>query len=176
MEVVQLPPGDLRRVVEIDRSERVTDAFDVVDGELRVIPVDWDVPTWDPDGSGEHSLRSLLDEWQPVVDGDGVLLGVEGRDGLAGIAIVVPDLEPELAWMAFLYVTRPERRGGVATALWNECERRARVAGATAMCVSAVPSGPAIRFYVGRGCVLAPDPHPRLVAMEPDDIQLVKRL
>ncbi len=176
MDVVRLPPGDFDRVAEIDRSEVVRHAYQVAGGDLRRVAVHWDVPTWPHEGTGEHSLHSVLAAWQPVVDGDGVLLGVEGGAGLAGIAIVVPSWEGGLAWLAFLYVDRAARRRGVATALWGEAERLAREAGAREVCVSAVPSGPAMDFYLGRGCVLAAEPHPALVAKEPDDIQLVKRL
>ncbi len=176
MEVVELAPADFARVVEIDRSERVTEVFELVDGELVPRPAAIDDPGWDREGDGHHTLAAVLREWQPVVDGPGVLLGVEGDAGLAAIAIVVPDFEPGTAWLAFLYVSRPWRRRAMGAALWAECEQRARVAGADRLLVSSVRAGAAVRFYLRMGCEPAADPHPSLVAREPDDLQLVKRL
>ena len=176
MKVIRLAPGDLQRVVEIDRSETVDHVFEVSGGELRSRAVERDVPSWHREGSGKHTVESVLGEWQPVVDAGAVLLGVEGQSALAGMAIVVPGWEPARSWLAFLYVTRAARRTGVAAVLWDECERLAVEAGAAELCVSSAPAGPAVRFYLSRGCILAPDPHPELVAKEPDDIQLVKRL
>ena len=79
-----------------------------------------------------------------------------------------------MAWLAFLYVSRPYRRSGVASALWAEAERVALGAGAESMYVSAVPSGSAVGFYLSRGCVLAgSSTHPKLYHLEPGDIHLI---
>ncbi len=176
MDVVELPPAEFRRVAEIDRSEHVTEFFDVGGGELVASPADFHDSGWDREGDGHHTLGAVLREWQPVVDGPGVLLAVEGEAGLAGIAIVVPEFESHAAWLAFLYVSRRWRRRGVGARLWAEAERRARQAGAVTMLVSSVRAGPAVRFYLRVGCELTATPHPDLRAREPDDLQLVKPL
>ena len=93
-----------------------------------------------------------------------------------GVAIVVPELEPELAWLAFLHVSRPHRRRGAATALWGAAVERARSAGATSLYVSATPTGSAVGFYLRQGCRLADPVHPRLYGDEPEDIHLCCRL
>jgi len=49
----------------------------------------------------------------------------------------------------------------------------AREAGAKALYVSAAPTENTVDFYLNRGCVLAPEPDPALLAAEPDDIHLV---
>jgi hypothetical protein len=41
------------------------------------------------------------------------------------------------------------------------------------MYVSAIPSGPAVDFYVRHGCEPAAEPHPGLLAKEPDDLHLI---
>ncbi len=176
MDVVELRPADFARVAEIDRSEHVGEVFELAGGELVVRPAAIDDPGWDRAGDGYHSLAAVLREWQPVVDGPGVLLAVEGDAGLAGIAIVVPEFEPSVAWLAFLYVSRPWRRRGVGAALWKACEQRARDAGAEGLLVSSVRAGPSVRFYLRMGCEPARVPHPELRAREPDDLQLVKPL
>jgi GNAT superfamily N-acetyltransferase len=51
-----------------------------------------------------------------------------------------------LAWLAFLFVSRPYRRRGVASALWAAAVKVAATGGAEAMYVSAVPTGSAVGF------------------------------
>lgn len=97
-------------------------------------------------------------------------------DELGGIAIVDPGFEPDLAWFAFLHVSRPRRRRGAASALWAESASIARDAGASAMYVSATPTGSAVGFYLRQGCRLADPVHPVLFADEPEDIHLVYAL
>jgi GNAT superfamily N-acetyltransferase len=86
---------------------------------------------------------------------------------------VEPAFEPELAWLAWLHVSRPYRRRGVARALWKAAADTARRGGARSMYVSATPTGSAVGFYVSEGCRLAEPPHPDLLAEEPEDIHLV---
>ena len=64
----------------------------------------------------------------------------------------------------------------VGAALWAAAEDAARAAGATAMYVSATPTGPAVGLYLRQGCRLADPVHPALYANEPDDIHLLKQL
>lgn len=81
--------------------------------------------------------------------------------------------EPSLAWLAFLHVSRPYRRRGVASALWGAAVEVAAAASAESMYVSAVPTGSAVGFYVSRGCELAEPVHPALYAKERDDLHLI---
>lgn len=173
IEIRHLPPADLGLIHEIDRSEHVTVRFGVVEGQLTTTPVEWDVPTFDSDGTGEHSIHELLEHWTPVLDGGASLIGAFSQGRVAGLAIVDPSLEPGLAWLALLHVSRPFRRTGVATALWAEAIRIAEEAAAVSMYVSATPTGSAVGFYVTKGCVLAETPLPALYESEPEDIHLV---
>jgi len=111
-----------------------------------------------------------------VVERGAVLLGAFIDDELVGAAIVDPTFEPGLAWLAFLHVSRPQRRQRVASRLWESAVERARRAGAATLYVSATPTGSAVGFYLQQGCTLARPPHPNLYAMEPDDIHLVLSL
>ena len=146
----------------------------VEDGQLRTreptIPA---VPGWDPDGSGPHSVAAHEQFCARVLTAGGQLLGAYAADVFLGLAIVQPDFEPRLAWLAFLHVSRQHRRSGAATALWNRAVEIGRLAGDQEMYVSATPTGSAVGFYLGRGCRLAVPPHRRLYEDEPDDIHLV---
>lgn len=173
VDIRHLSPTDLQMIGEIDRSEHVTVHYVVDDGDLTARPVDWEVPTFDPVGTGEHSVHELVEHWRPVLDRGASLVGAFADDHLLGLAIVEPSFEPVLAWLAFLHVSRSSRRSGVATALWTEATVLAADARADSMYVSAAPSGSAVGFYLSRGCTLAHPPHPTLFEEEPDDVHLI---
>jgi GNAT superfamily N-acetyltransferase len=172
--VQTLPADDVALVAQIDRSEEVAVEYFVAAGQLRTRePTMVAVPSWDHDGSGPHSVAAHEQFCARVVTAGGHLLGAYGADGFLGLAVVQPDFEPRLAWLAFLHVSREHRRLGAATALWNRAVDLGRLAGDDEIYVSATPTGSAVGFYLGRGCRLAVPPHPRLYAEEPDDIHLV---
>ena len=176
--VSELAPDDVGLVALVDRSEHVDVEYEIVDGELTERPVTMaDVPPWDPVGDGPFSVAAHVAFCRDCVANGAQLLGALDGDGeLLGLAVVDADFEPGLAWLAFLHVSRPHRRRGVASVLWTAAEDAARAAGATAMYVSATPTGSAVGFYLRQGCRLAAPVHPALYADEPDDIHLVKQL
>jgi len=175
MNVRRLEPSDVALVASIDRSEHVEVQYRIEDGRLVEAPVFMaDIPTWDPDGSGEHSVASHIAFCASVVADGAALLGAFDDDGeLMGLATVHPTFEPGLAWLATLHVSRAHRRRGAASALWDAGVALAREAGARSLYVSATPTGSAVGFYLGRGCRLADPVHPELFAHEPEDIHLV---
>jgi predicted N-acetyltransferase YhbS len=101
-----------------------------------------------------------------------MLLGALDSERTVGLAIVDPGFEPSLAWLAFLHVSRPYRRRGVAQALWTAGVELSIAAGAQSIYVSATPTGSAVGFYLRQGCRLAQPVHPDLFAAEPEDIHL----
>ncbi|MEO6396966.1 MAG: GNAT family N-acetyltransferase [Tepidiformaceae bacterium] len=173
-EVRKLGTHDLGLIARIDRSEHVDVEYTVVDGELVERPVSMaDIPPWEPDGAGEHSVAEKIAFCEPLVAGGATLFGAFDGDNFLGAAIVDASFEPKLAWFAFLHVTRKGRRRGAASALWAATVQQATDAGAESMYVSATPTGSAVGFYISRGCKLADPVHPALYASEPDDIHLV---
>jgi hypothetical protein len=64
----------------------------------------------------------------------------------------------------------------VASRLVGEVERRAVADGARELYVSAMPSVPAVGFYLARGFRVTDEVDPDLFAQEPEDIHLVKPL
>lgn len=175
MNVRRLEPSDVALVAAIDRSEHVDIQYRVEGGRLVEAPVFMaDIPTWDRDGSGEHSVASHIAFCASVVADGGALLGAFDDDGeLMGLATVHPTFERGLAWLATLHVSRTHRRRGAASALWDAGVALARDAGARSLYVSATPTGSAVGFYLGRGCQLAQPVHAELFAREPEDIHLV---
>lgn len=175
MELRQLAADDVQLIGDIDRSEEIHVGYAVEAGELVARHVNWVVPTWDPEGSGEHSVARRIAHWRPVLERGAVLIGAFEDDDLAGLVIVEPDFDHDMAWLALLHVSRPFRRQGVATALWDAGVRIAAESGASSMYVSATPSESAIGFYLSKGCDLT-QPHPVLFVDEPEDIHLALSL
>jgi len=176
MEIRHLSPDDLELIGDIDRSEQIDVGYTVENGELVSREVNWAVPNWSRRGPGDQTVRRHIDTWRPVLDRGGVLVGAFDGGVLAGLAVVEPEFEPPMAWLAFLHVGRPHRRRGAATALWAEAERIAGAAGANSIYVSATCSESAVGFYLSRHCVLASTPDPELFAAEPEDIHLIRPL
>ena len=174
--VTRLPHEDISRVGEIDRSEHITTGYVFKNGALECQQVDWKVPRWSADPSRGFSIRARMEEWKPLLDDSGVLLGALDGDTLAGIAILRPELSKGIAQLAALYVDRKYRRQGVASELVARVEHLAREAGAVKLYISAIPSGSAVGFYLERGFIPTEDVNEELFALEPDDIHMIKLL
>jgi GNAT superfamily N-acetyltransferase len=174
MQVRRLQAKHVSLVATIDRSEHVDIHYRVIDGALQPIPAAiTEVAAWDRTGSGPHSVTAHIAFCESVVSRGGILLGAFDGEQTLGLAIVDPAFEPLLAWLAFLHVSRPYRRRGAATALWNVAADIAIGNGAESIYVSATPTGSAVGFYLRQGCRLAHPLHPDLFATEPEDIHLV---
>ncbi len=174
--IQQLSPAEITRIAEIDRAEQITLHYGLKDGVLQAETVDWQCPAWTPEGDGPHSVAENINTWRPVVEGGGILLGAFDDDRLAGLAILRPNLTDSMAQLAFLHVSRAYRRQGVGEKLVAEVVRLAKAAGAQQLYVSATATGSAVGFYTAQGFTLTPHPHPELLALEPEDIHMIKPL
>ena len=173
-EVRSLGLDDAGLIAGIDRSEHVEVEYTVRNGQLVERPVSMtDIPTWDPVGTGPYSVAATVAFCEPLIASGAAFFGAFAGDELLGLALVDASFEPSVAWLAFLYVSRPFRGRGVASALWEAAVAAAGEATATSMYVSAVPTGSAVGFYLSRGCELADPVHSTLYAKEPDDIHLI---
>ena len=169
--VERLPTDGLERFRELDRSEEATIHYRQIGSRLVSTPVKDSIANFFAEGD-VHSVPELVHTWQPVVDVGGALLGAFVNGALAGIALLGNEVAPGVLQVALLYVSRPHRRRGVATALMDEMEQLARKADAHGLYVSSVPTGSAVGFYLSRG-FQPTDPSPELLAKEPDDIHML---
>lgn len=160
----------------IDRSEDIRATYRHDAGELVVVPAQFDVPPWRPDGDGDHTVASQVSFLEPILARGAVALAAAVDTEPVGVAVVERGFDGDTAWFAWLHVTSRARRQGVASALWGAAVEIAIGWDADAVLVSATPSESAVGFYVSRGCVLADPPHPDLLALEPEDIHFVKHL
>jgi ribosomal protein S18 acetylase RimI-like enzyme len=169
----RLEPGDIQLLAGIDRSEHVTRAYELNQGQLTLVAVDWQVPNFFTEGDGDHSLAHQIAFCNSHLDQGGVLLGAFTDQILVGMAVVRPQLHGDMAQLAFLHVSRDYRRHGIAMSLMDEACHIARTAGAARLYISAIPSESAVGFYLSRGSVLADPVDPELYALEPEDIHLI---
>ena len=155
----------------IDRSEVHDHIYKVVEGRLILVPAYFEIPGWRPDAA-EKMTPVLLD----CFDRGGTFLGVFDGEALIGVGVLESarvGRASDQVQLAYLYVSRAYRGRGVGTQLFEATSPFAREAGANALYVSATPTENTVHFYLNRGCVLAPDPDPRLLAAEPEDIHLL---
>jgi GNAT superfamily N-acetyltransferase len=175
--IQRLEPEALARLGEIDRSEIITTGYVYQNGQLTAETVHWDVPAWlTGDDTHPWSVAAHIRQMSASLEQGGALLGALDGERLAGLAILRPDLQPGMAQLAALFVSRPYRRQGVASQLLAEAERLARAGGATSLYVSATPSASAVGFYLEHGFGPTDSPDPALLALEPEDIHMVKPL
>lgn len=167
----RLPADGLQRFAEIDRSEEIRVHYRQLGEQLIEETVSDSVPDFFREGD-HHSIPELVKNWQPVVDAGGVLVGAFDEDIIAGLALLGKELAPGVVQVALLFVSRPYRRLGVASALMDEMEHLARDLDARALYVSAVPSESAVRFYLSRG-FRPTEPLPEPFAEEPEDIHML---
>jgi GNAT superfamily N-acetyltransferase len=173
--VVEPRPRDaLWRLAEIDRSEDVRAHYRQVGTDLVSEAVVDPVPDFFAEGD-VHSIPGLVKEWRPDLDAGGVLLGAFIGERLAGIAMLGTELADGVLQLALMFVGRPYRRRGVASALLNEIQVVARERGAEALYVSSVPSDTALGFYLARG-FRPTEPLPEPFEKEPEDIHMLLSL
>ena len=148
--------------------------YELREGRLVRTPRYFEIPGWRP-GAAARETPVLLDRF----DRGGTFLGAFDGDVLVGMSVLESTpvgRDRDQVQLTHLYVSRAYRGRGVGTRLFEAAVSVAREAGAKALYVSATPTENTVDFYLNRGCVLAAEPDPRLLAAEPDDIHLVHPL
>jgi predicted N-acetyltransferase YhbS len=128
------------------------------------------VSGWPP-GESDLYLPILLD----THDRQGYFEAAFDGDRLAGVAVVDPrprGAHGELVQLEFFHVSRPYRKAGLGSRLFESAKVAAVAFGARGLYISATPSENTVNFYRAKGCVLSPQPDPELFALEPEDIHL----
>ncbi len=162
---------ELARVVEVDVSEADSRLLSLAGSRIVSDDREWQRPARSSAGWAPY-----VAEWADVLATGGLGFGAFQAQRLVGVAILRLDLAPGMAQLAALFVDRAHRRQGVASALTDAVERAARRDGAAALYVSASETPSAVGFYLSRDFAPTPAPDPVLLAREPLDIHMVKRL
>jgi predicted N-acetyltransferase YhbS len=162
---------EIELIWTIDRSEVHHHTYELRRGQLVPVPHYFEVPGWRSDAAAKET-PGLLD----CFDRGGTFVGVFDAGTLIGVSVLERarvGQRGDQVQLAYLYVSRTYRGRGVGIQLFEEAVSSAQQAGAKALYVSATPTVNTVDFYLNRGCVLAPEPDPALLAAEPDDIHLV---
>ena len=171
MHVRPLHRDELTHIAEIDVTEDGDLIYRNVEGRLVVESTTWHRPRWD---AGECQRR--IADFSDDMDRGDTVLGAFDGDLLVGAASLRYRLTEDMAQLVSLHVSQSQRRRGVATALVDEILRLAQASGAQRIYVSATPSDSAVGFYRSKGFDLAEQVDEELVALEPEDIHLIKGL
>jgi predicted N-acetyltransferase YhbS len=161
---------EIQRVWTIDRSELIDRIYRVKNGALVLEPEHHTVHGWPP-GEAEKYTPILFDcfdrgGWFHGAFDDGQLVGTVALDN-KWIGRHQDQLQLE-----FLHVSRSYRNRGLGKHLFELARATARSRGAKRLYISATPSENTIDFYLRLGCIVAGEPDPQLVELEPEDIHL----
>lgn len=172
-----MEPDEIERLGEIDRSEKILGHYNYQNGRLQKNTVDWDVPTWSKKGTDEYSLQAQITFCREHLAKNGRMLGAFNIDQtLVGIGIIEPNIEPGITQLAFLYTSNAFRRQGIAQQLVANLSAEAKRLGNHSLYVSATPSGSAVGFYLSQGFEVTDNPIPKLLELEPEDIQMLRKI
>jgi predicted N-acetyltransferase YhbS len=172
----KMTEAELPKLADIDRSETVHVGFEFHDGDLVEMSVLWDIPNFFGQGDGDHTLTRQLDFCKRHLAAGAMMVGAFDDEALVGIGLLTPEVRPGLAQLAYLHVSAPHRREGIASSIAQRLLELARGLGAERVYVSATPSQSAVEFYKNVGFVPTAQPLPELYAQEPEDIHMVLQL
>ena len=185
-----LTRGEVELIWTIDRSETHHHVYRVREGRLVRVPNYFEVPGWRQETVATETAK-LLD----CFDRGGALLALAAGSVAGCATLAMMNITPSQVIPVFIMlgvtgglvnatqttmyalaanVYPTSIRGtGVGTRLFDAALAIAREAGANALYVSSTPTENTVDFYLARGCVLAREPDPRLLAAESDDIHLI---
>jgi hypothetical protein len=83
----QLLPEGLYRLVEINRTEEISQAYLVWDGDLVLEEVNWRIGKWTLE-EGDFNVQQYVDQFTPILEEGGVLLGALEGEKLVGIGVL----------------------------------------------------------------------------------------
>jgi len=171
----QMTEAELPRLADIDRSEIVRIGFELHDGNLVRTSVRWNVLDFLKQGGGEHTVAQQVAFCRRHLASGATMIGAFDGEKLVGVGLLTPEIRPGLAQLAYLQVSSPHRREGIASSLTRRLLKLARGLGADGVYVSATPSQSAVEFYRSIGFTCVAEPLPELYAQEPEDIHMVLR-
>jgi GNAT superfamily N-acetyltransferase len=167
----QLGSDELRAVYAIDMTEKGDVVYRVAGKDLVASLKEWQRPPRTPESWDRH-----IAGWTRTLAGGGAAWGAFDGETMIGIAVLRHHLDPGVAQLSALFVSRPYRRHGIARRLVDRVIAAAREEGAAELYVSATPSRSAVGFYLSRGFRLADKVNDELYALEPEDVHMIRQL
>lgn len=160
----RLALSEKTRLVEVDRSEHIAEAYRQHGADLELVAVDWRAPAF--------SLPTILENWDAFLRDDCQLWGAFDEAVLVGFCGYQPDIAPGTGRFALLHVGKAHRRRGIGRRLAELLIAHAREQGVATLYLTATPTRGTVDFYRSLGFHPTDAPLPELLMMEPDDIHM----
>lgn len=170
MEYRTLSKQETALLKEIDRAEMVKKMYKMLDGELVLEDVFFDIKGWHPPEVDEY-VRVL----NQIYDRGGVIYGAFEGSTICGIAALDSHIYGEryrYIKLDKLYISKTHRGKGIGRELVRLMSEKARDMGAQKLYVSATPFENTVNFYKNVGCTLAEEYIKELHDLEPEDIHM----
>jgi GNAT superfamily N-acetyltransferase len=158
--------GEVEKLRDIDRSERIAGFYQVREGVLVYEPEESEVAGFDRLDERVADLQAQHAEGRLFF---GAFVG-ETLVGLCVLALQLRGAQGNRLQMSGLWVSRPFRRWGIGRYLVTLAANAARIRGAEYLYISGTPSLNTVRFYQSLGCTLTAEVDAELYAQEPEDI------
>ena len=150
-------------LLRFNRHQTVGNVYRQVDGQL-VLTYNPFEEDWSPERIREKTAEILGGRYTVFCAYDGELV--------AGLLMLVPELDKGRMIVSSLHVSEEYRRKGVGRALIEAAKTEARAHGARALYLSACSAEETIEFYRAMGFGVSPDPIKAYADDEPFDIQM----
>lgn len=160
----RLKLSEKERFAEVDRSERITEAYRQNGTDLETVDVEWVVPRW--------SLHETLRGWDAFLTNECLLWGAFDGELLVGFCGYRPNIAPDTGQFTLLHVSKIYRRRGIGHQLAGMLIGYVQEQEIPNLYVTATPTRGTVDFYRSLGFRPTDKPLPDLLEMEPDDIHM----
>ncbi|MCK8058203.1 MULTISPECIES: GNAT family N-acetyltransferase [unclassified Fusibacter] len=168
--IKELKLNEVDKMKDIDASQYIGKAWREVEGERRLVDIDYFDPTW-PNGYEYH-----LDHLKNTIMTGGAALAAFDNDGtLIGIGTLEKSLfgkRFKYALLDQLFVTKNKRGLGIGKLLFDELLKKSLEFGADKIYICAGSAEETIAFYRQIGCVDCVEVQAELYDGDPRDMQL----
>lgn len=159
----------LDQIAKIDRTEAIDAVYEQSGVHLSQKQVEPFVGQW-------PSIPDAIEFCRDHMQNGAVTLGAFDVATLVGIGIMTPNVQSQVAQLAFLHISAEHRRRGIAAHLLSELKQRVMQSGHQFIYVTATPTKSAVGFYLRAGFLPTDQPIPHLLALEPEDIHMIATL
>ncbi|MDO3411173.1 GNAT family N-acetyltransferase [Saccharibacillus sp. CPCC 101409] len=170
----RMRPDDVSLLAQVDRSEKIERICRVENGQEVWTEAGHECPGWN-----DEQLEGLQSRFLRELEAGGTAFGAYDGERLAGFGLLghrrIGPKRDKLA-VDLMYVGRPYRRRGIATRFMQLLGQAAAEAGAGYLYISSAESSSAVGFYRSIGGENTAEPDAELLALEPLDIHMTRRL
>ncbi len=167
---LELQVEDAIKIKEMDASQFVGRAWREVNGERRLVEINYQDPTW-PNGF-EHHYGNLV----KTIDNKGLALGAFDEIGkLVGFITVNAEVfgkKIKYVLLDQLFITLEHRGKGIGKELIKRAAVSSKAFGAEKMFICAGSAEETVAFYRAMGCEMAEEINESLYNEDPRDLQM----